>query len=720
MTTIESRPGEEITEAAQEPESRASAENTFTGYIPAASDDLCAIGNDIYRHGAPLYREKGWHAPLPFLPGTKSPPLPGWTGHDGAWPDEEQIDRWARERPNLSNLGLRLNYGLIGIDVDAYDAKTGGRTLKEAESRWGSLPPTHRSSSRMADEVSGIRVFRVAEGLFFRGKIGFPAMGIGDIEIVQPHHRVVIAWPSIHPRTGQQYRWFGPDGAPLPEGEVPAVEDLTELPEAWVNGLGKDSVREEVFDGSAPNRSKASDAVVDEKMYRGLTDLNDNGAPDEVVGARLRAAMLGLTGGAGSRYDTTRDHVAALMRFHSWGLTGVPRALAELFRAYVGEVGNTRSLRVAEAEFRRLVEGAALLVAATPPSDPLSALGISGPETGSSEDSGLAGGPARDERMIAGGSFVLDMASTVEMLWGRDDRVLWSDGEGLVLAGTQGVGKTTLAQQLVLTLIGVLAEPVLGLPVVAAPRRVLYLAMDRPNQIRRAFLRQCRDEHRDLLDTNLVVWKGPPPADLAKHTGELTELAKQAEADVVVVDSLKDAALGLSDDEVGSSWNRAAQELLATGRNLIVLHHLKKRQKNGKTGLDDVYGSTWLTSGMGSVVLLDGEPGDPLVELRHLKYPIAEVGPMKVSHDQATGTMSIESALDLVKVARVGGGITAHKAAELLYGKNPSRGQVEKARRLLDKHVAAVELIKDGETSPAVVYKPPFGEGSDLSARESA
>ena len=70
-----------------------------------------------------------------------------------------------------SNLGLRVNYGQIGIDVDAYDAKTGGRTLVEAESRWGPLPPTYRSSSRIDDDVSGIRVW-VPVGVFFRGRLG--------------------------------------------------------------------------------------------------------------------------------------------------------------------------------------------------------------------------------------------------------------------------------------------------------------------------------------------------------------------------------------------------------------------------------------------------------------------------------------------------------------------------------------------------------------------
>ena len=92
-----------------------------------------------------------------------------------------------------------MNYGLIGIDVDAYDAKTGGRTLKEAESRWGPLPPTWRSTARVDDDVSGIRVFRVPVGVFFRSVIQFKNLELADIEIIQPHHRYVTAWPSIHP-----------------------------------------------------------------------------------------------------------------------------------------------------------------------------------------------------------------------------------------------------------------------------------------------------------------------------------------------------------------------------------------------------------------------------------------------------------------------------------------------------------------------------------------
>jgi hypothetical protein len=59
------------------------------------------------------------------------------------------------------------------------------------------------------------------------------------------------------------------------------------------------------------------------------------------------------------------------------------------------------------------------------------------------------------------------------------------------------------------------------------------------------------EEHRPQLHEHLTVWQGPPPHDLAKHPSLLLELCKQASADAVIVDSLKDAAVGLSDDEVG-------------------------------------------------------------------------------------------------------------------------------------------------------------------------
>ena len=64
---------------------------------------------------------------------------------------------------------------------------------------------------------------------------------------------------------------------------------------------------------------------------------------------------------------------------------------------------------------------------------------------------------------------------------------------------------------------------------------------------------------RAELDERLRIWPGPPPHDLARHPSLLARLCDQAGADTVVIDSLKDAALKLSEDEVGAAYNRHAR-----------------------------------------------------------------------------------------------------------------------------------------------------------------
>src|SRR5512132_4363398 len=74
---------------------------------------------------------------------------------------------------------------------------------------------------------------------------------------------------------------------------------------------------------------------------------------------------------------------------------------------------------------------------------------------------------------------------TIPAVWGDGERVLWPEGEGVMITGHQGVGKTTIGQQLVLHRIGLRAGDFLGLPVIKSDRPILYLAMDRPRQAAR-------------------------------------------------------------------------------------------------------------------------------------------------------------------------------------------------------------------------------------------
>lgn len=308
-------------------------------------------------------------------------------------------------------------------------------------------------------------------------------------------------------------------------------------------------------------------------------------------------------------------------------------------------------------------------------------------------------------RAVDGAAFILDQPEALPTLWGRGDEVFWIEGEALMIAAPMGTGKTTMAGMLVGAQVRDGGE-VLGMPVKGAGGRVLYLAMDRPRQIARAMARQFTENDRAVLQERLVVRPGPPPKDLARHPGTLLAMAVEHDATVVYVDSLKDAAIGLSEDEVGAGYNRARQTLLADGRQLCELHHTIKRGVNGQapSTVADIYGSTWLTAGAGSVILLGGEPGDPIVSLRHVKQPASEIGPWQLLHDQNLGVMTIEHSVDLVALAasKRQDGLTVREAAIAITEKDkPSRTDVEKARRRLDSltqcgDLTRVEGVKGG------------------------
>jgi len=314
------------------------------------------------------------------------------------------------------------------------------------------------------------------------------------------------------------------------------------------------------------------------------------------------------------------------------------------------------------------------------------------------------------DRLLTATQFLDDWGADCQPVWGDGASVAWAAGEALTIVGAQGTGKTTLAGQLVHARLG-LSPTVLGMPVVPGQRNVLYLAMDRPRQTARALRRTFRDQRPDRL----VVWPGPPLEDIAKHPETLRLLADEADADTVILDSVKDAAIGLSDDEVGAGYNRARQMLTTSGVELTELHHLVKRTASGgpPKELADVYGSVWITAGSGSVILLDGKAGDPVVGWRHLKQPAEEIGPFQVLHDHIRGVSEVLGAVDLVECARRQGGITAHIAAVLLGSLDPNRSDLEKARRRLERLAESGQLTRSDSRPPTpTTYTPAHSRGT--------
>jgi replicative DNA helicase len=293
-------------------------------------------------------------------------------------------------------------------------------------------------------------------------------------------------------------------------------------------------------------------------------------------------------------------------------------------------------------------------------------------------------------RAVDGATWLESAPADTPAIWGNGRVVLWPEGEPLMIYGPDGVGKTTLAEQLILHRIGVRRDLLLEMPVTTSEGRVLYIAADRPKQARRSLARMVGENEYELLRERLTVWEGPLPFDLSESPRRLLDFTRRLGADTVVIDSVKDVALDLVKDEVGSRVNLAFQLLIANGIELVVDHHPRKdpagTPAKPKT-LEDVYGSRWIVAGMGSVLLLWGKAGDLVLELSHLKQPAEELSPAKVLHDHERGVTSLYEQEGLEQALwRAAAGLTVTDGARHLYGGDkPDPNQREKARRQLDK-----------------------------------
>lgn len=658
-----------------------------------------------YGTAAETYWRAGWRGIVPLPARAKKNPPKGFTGDGGLYPSYPDIDAWATGPERIGNIALRMPANVIGLDVDAYGDKPGAETLALAEAAHGDLPPTWRTTSR-DDGISGIRLYRVPEGLAWPGEIG------GATEIIQARHRYAIVWPSIHPE-GKTYRWIGPDG--VVSTTVPDPDVLPLLPEAWV----------EAYTGGALAVSIARTHVEHSDAIAWIAGRDHATA---TMCHRMERALEQFTDDLkGSAHNSTRDAVLRVARLADEGHHGSVHALSAVRRLFIADATDAnrtllgkgrRTPAEAVYEFGELVASGVGIVIANPTGlatcDCYGQLtGLIVPPTATTAtvtDGSTALAPLDlpqpapqinetepDETETAahrfkdGAAFILDAPSELPNIWGDGDESLWAEGEALMICGPPGVGKTTLTGQLVRGLLG-LQGSVLGLPVRPTQTRVLYLAMDRPAQIARGLRRAFHERERPILREALRFWEGPPPGDVARHPTVLLSLAQLAEADVIIIDSIKDAAVGLSEDEVAAAYNRARQNCLANGVQVLELHHMVKRGAGGNKPkeLADVYGSAWLTAGAGSVLLLWGAAGDPIVEMIHLKQPAGEVGPWKLEHDHGTGTTTVFHGADVLTfiASKGAAGATAQTVAALIFdSEKPTDSERKKAARKLQKLV---------------------------------
>lgn len=291
-----------------------------------------------YADVASTYLDAGWSPiRLPFE--SKEPPPTGYTGYLGRYADADDVARWSRGR---ANVGLRLPETVIGIDVDHYGDKSGGATLRAAEDRLGPLPPTWRSTSRDADLTSGIRFYRVPAGRQWADEVG-PA-----VELIHHGHRYAVVAPSLHPE-GRSYLWFDPDG--FPADDLPAVDDLPLLPDAWVAELDRGAVGERI----AKVDLDKGDAG---QWLQALPD----GEPCRVIAGALADAEREFAGNA-ARHGIGLRYSQKIVRYGEQGHVGAAVALDTLEAMWRTALSHRSP---GEGEWERMVTGAVAMVLADP------------------------------------------------------------------------------------------------------------------------------------------------------------------------------------------------------------------------------------------------------------------------------------------------------------------------------------------------------------------
>lgn len=621
-------------------------------------------------------------APVPLTPGQKRPNGTEWQRRTYA--DEAEVNRHFSDD---SGLGLRLGDGLADVDLDDEIARRAARML---------LPPTSTRSGREGSPASHWW-YRLAEGSEHYVKHCGPD-GSALVEVrAKPGHQTAIP-PTVHP-SGEEYRWEG-EGRPWDAEEVPAADVLAGaaslalvavLAPVWPTKGSRHGAYLALSGALLSGPDPAAMKDVTERVVRALARLSgDEEGGDARVGEAVPSTLRRLGQGGETTGWTT---LAGLLA------TEEPEAVVKAAQKAADNLRDALGVSLWEVEIVSDDGPPPCDVHTSYPSSQCLTcerrrLWVREEGRRLHEESTSLMPPVAD--LLQTGSVVLDAPTEPVSIWGRGSSALQTEGEALMLVGPSGVGKTTLAQQYALRRMGARTTDLLGLPISEGAGKVLYLAMDRPQQAVRSLRRMVTEEDRDRLTDRLVIWSGPPPVDLTVHRDALGEMCLDAGADTVIVDSLKDVGGTVVDDEGGTGWNSARQRALVAGVAVLELHHNRKGEMSG---LADVYGSAWLTNGAGSVLAVKGSPGDPIVRLAHLKQPADEVGPLRVVHNHLTGSSAIWDEGDVVVMAADSGpeGITAKQAARGLSERaeaEPDGNAVEKARRRLNRAVREGDLIK--------------------------
>lgn len=502
------------------------------------------------------YYAKGWTC-LPLPAGKKTPPPKGYTG---AGTPDMTLQEVELTLADGGNLGLRMPEGVIGIDCDDYDDKGGAATLMMMEvgiagfgESLGVLPDSPRLTSRN-DAYSGIRFYRVPAGVDLRD----PGPGV---ETIRRSWRYAVAAPSMHPDTGNRYRWVAPDGT---EVEPPAVTDLPELPAAWVEHLRIDP-RPSYGAVRAPSSMSEVEML---ELFRGFAQGNQCAS----VARSGETAMKAATRKLGGAHNALLVPVFELLRQGMAGCPGAGVALVKAFQAYASldpDVHVTDFLNMVAPK----VEAAR--------DDPWSCGECIGrslePAAIESEDAKAeTDNPYR----------IIDWTD----FWKREKKpVNWlvegviQRGQQMVLFSLPGVGKSLLAGEFAVLL--ATGRPVLGGPALE-PMRVLYVDLENSEDDVHDRLSSWGFAGSALDGLHYSLLGDWPPLNTEAGGLALAKYVAEHRIEVVVIDTTSRVVEGdvNSPNAIADLWNKCQVRLKRIGVTVIRIDHAGKNADRGQLG----------------------------------------------------------------------------------------------------------------------------------------
>ena len=501
------------------------------------------------------YYNKGWAGTLPLPYRKKKSPPPAYTGYEGKYPSYADLYTWAEDGPQ--NICQRLRADVIGIDVDAYGGKDGALTLQRLVQAFGALPATYMTTSR-DDGISGIRYFRVPQGTKLMSSLP-------GIEFIQRHHRYAVVWPSLHPDTGQTYRWVDEITGEM-DCEIPSVDELPTLPPLWLDGLKDTS-------------AASTKADLDSKQLEDVLHGFPVGTPCEHI---LKAAGKAHEGS--SRHDSYNAAVLAVCRYGRRGCPGAQTVIKRLHKSFVAEIsapGERATVGEAEAEWRRCLAGALALVvdddqgtscvdAAT--TDWLSSPEVAGDGVQDGDDTARTSWWPRDLDPVLAGH---DPEPEPEFLQRLDEVSLLYRGKVNGLIGESESGKTWVALLAVLQAL-------------KARQQVLYLDFE---DTAPGIVNRLRSMGAADADMRHLAYIGPDEDLGTNAKRDLREAIDGANPDLIVIDGFNAAmtllGLELTDNTDATKFSqKLLKPLAATGACVVYVDHVPKNKDNrGKGGI---------------------------------------------------------------------------------------------------------------------------------------